>query len=494
MRRIVFWKFELENSKISHLKCAWAELPLNLQHISTPLSQLSTRNCSCNRVKVVCKNSKIRIKNKKGVSTFFFFVFLFCFFVLPALKILQMLWKMAYRSINRWCYDNVTFEGLNSAIEASEEFTEMIRNGSANPTPLLNTNTFHVVFSLLTGLSCFIPLCMGVTSNLEKRPLREALQKGSGFTYSCIAAITLVIPLLVDLLIDIGYEIATVVVKPSGKITARFNFLNKPERTLFLLGIAVLPLLILVPKSTPNLALIYICCNKCQQSWIGGTVALSLCRYDKQYFSVKSTWASLIFFAMAMIGSTFIDNLYAIKPPAQHIVILDMGTFILSGIPCVLFFLNSSRWLILAHYRAIQWTNVLFFYSKSRQIHPSATTDISANSDHTFFPMIYTLIGMTVLVLLSVLIGTSSRIEDYDETNLVQGNIPFLVFIISVSILSMRMVKFEVIQGLVSDVCLSLVLLVLSCLVLYCIVLYCLVFSCIVLSCLVSFLPFIGKC
>ena len=342
----------------------------------------------------------------------------------------------------------------------------MIRNGSANSTPLLNTNTFHVVFSLLTGLCCFVPLCMGVTSPLEERPLRDALQKGSGFTYSCIAAVALVIPLFIDLLIDIGYDIATVVVKPSGKITARFNFLNKNERFLFLLGIAVLPLLIFVPKSTPNLALIYICCNKCQQTWIGGTVALSLCRYDKQYFSDKSTWASLILFAIAMIGSTFIDNLYAIKPPAQHIAILDMGTFIISAIPCLLFLFNSSRWLILAHYRAIQWTNVLFFYSKSRQIHPSAATSISANSDHTFFPMIYTLIGMIVLVLLSILIGTSSRIEDYSEMNLVQGNLPFLVFVISVTILSMRMVKFEVIQGLVSNVCL-------------------------LLSCL---FPFIGKC
>jgi hypothetical protein len=293
---------------------------------------------------------------------------------------------------------------------------------------------------------------MGVTSNLEKRPLRDALQMGSGFAYSCIAAMALIVPLLIDLLIDIGYEIATVVVKPSGKITARFNFLNKYERTLFLLGIAVLPLLIFVPKSTPNLALIYICCNKCQQNWIGGTVALSLCRYDKHYFSDKSTWLSLIFFAIAMIGSTFIDNLYAVKPPAQHIALLDMGTFILSGVPCVMFLFNSSRWLILAHYRAIQWTNVLFFYSKSRQIHPSAMVNISANSDHTFFPMIYTLIGMIVLVLLSVLIATSSRIENYNETNLVQGNIPFLVFVISVSILSMRMVKFEVIQGLVSNI------------------------------------------
>lgn len=327
----------------------------------------------------------------------------------------------------------------------------MIRNGSATSTPLFNTNTFHVVFSLLTGLCCFIPLCMGVTSNLEIRPLRDALQKGSGFTYSCIAAMALVIPLLVDLLIDIGYEIATVVVKPSGKITARFNFLNKYERTLFLLGIAVLPLLIFVPKNTPDLALIYVCCNKCQQNWIGGTVALSLCRYDKHYFSDKSTWISLTLFAISMIGSTFIDNLYAIKPPAQHIALLDMGTFILSGVPCVLFLFNSSRWLILAHYRAIQWTNILFFYSKSRQIHPSAMTNTSANSDHTFFPMIYTLIGMIVLVLLSVLIATSSRIENYNETNLVQGNIPFLVFVVSVSILSMRMVKFEVIQGLVSD-------------------------------------------
>ena len=79
------------------------------------------------------------------------------------------------------------------------------------------------------------------------------------------------------------------------------------------------------------------------------------------------------------------------------------------------------------------------------------TMNGSQVSDHTFYPMVYTLFGMTLVVLLCTIYGTSGRYEDYSKNDLIQANIPFLVFIAAISTLSMRMVKSEVVQGLVSD-------------------------------------------
>jgi FtsH-binding integral membrane protein len=76
----------------------------------------------------------------------------------------------------------------------------------------------------------------------------------------------------------------------------------------------------------------------------------------------------------------------------------------------------------------------------------------SNNHDHTFYPMIYNLCGITLVLLLVNVIAITSHVENYTPINLVQNNVPYILFVVCISTLSMRMVKFEVVQGLVSSV------------------------------------------
>lgn len=334
---------------------------------------------------------------------------------------------------------------------------------SACFTSTLNSNSFHVSCCFISGLCCLLPLCLGITSHLEDRPLRAALGSSNQFYYSSVASIALAVPLFLDVLFDICNLVISADSQSSksrGNRTARYNFLNNSERLLILLGIVIQPLVVLVPSNTSNLALIFVCCNKCQQNWVGGTIALSLRRYDKDYFSNTFTITSLVAFCIGLVGSTFIDNDYPLKPVPKSIYFLDAASFILTILPCVFFFFNSSRWLILVYCRATKWSKLLFFYSKTRPAEASTGTGLG---DHTFFPMVYTLCGMLVLVLQCILLGTSTRIENFTETNLFQSNLAFLVFVILVSTLSLRMVKFEVVQGLVRHCHIT------SCSVLYCV-------------------------
>ena len=318
---------------------------------------------------------------------------------------------------------------------------------------LFDSNSFYVIFCYISGLCCFLPLFLGIESNLEDRPVRESICSSLEFSYSCIASIALVIPLLIDILFDIrnSFDQSPTAVKKRLKSRSsgseRFYFLNISERILILLGVAILPTLVFVPKSTSNLALIYVCCCKCQQNWVGGTVAISLRRYDKEYFSNSFAFFSLANFGFGLITSAFVDNIYTIKPVPQSIYLLDMIAYVSCLLPCLLFICNSFRWILLVHCGASKWDNVLFFYTKFR---PTRNPDESSAPDHTFFPMVYTFCGTVVILLLVVLVSISPRIEDYTKSNLLLNNIPFLVFVLLVSILSMRMVKFEVVQGLVS--------------------------------------------
>lgn len=315
---------------------------------------------------------------------------------------------------------------------------------------VLRSNSFHVFFCFASGLFCCLPLFLGLASNIEDQPLRHAITTSKGFAYTCVASIALSIPLFIDVFIDISTSMDKTTngasrLKLQSSGSARFNFLNISERVLILLGIVALPLIIFVPKNTPNLALIYVCLFKCQQCWIGGTVALSLSRYDKYYFSNDILLASLTSFSIGLVASAFTDNLHPTETSADMMYVLDMVTLIFILMPCVSFLVLSTRWLVLVYMRAYRWSNFLFCYSKL-QPPPTPHTGV----DHTFFPMVYTVSGICIILALCVLSGVSYKIQSYTEINLLQINTPYLIFVILVSILSLRMVKFEVVQGLVS--------------------------------------------
>ena len=338
-----------------------------------------------------------------------------------------------------------------------------VSNGYSYARRILESNEFQMLFCFSCGVTSLLPIILKFPSNLEKKPLRSALSMSPEFTYCCVATMALVIPLFFDLLLDLltmaidaSRSVHKKKLKPAAKEMSPFNFLNINERFLLLLGFIMLPLVAFLPKNTDNLALIYICCNKCQLNWVGGTVAISLCRYDKEYWTVRSTILSLVSFGIGLAGSPYIDNVYAAEDPVSlSTSLIDTMTSILSILPCLVFFFNSSRWFVVVYLKAISWKSILMCSSNVPQ--PTAIEShsriIGSESDHTFFPMVYTCISTITWMLIFAICGTSSRIDQFNGINLVQSTVPFLVFIVLITTLSMRLVKYEVVQGLVSFLC-----------------------------------------
>ena len=316
----------------------------------------------------------------------------------------------------------------------------------------LKSNLFQTSFSLISGLCCFLPLVMGMQSNLEHTSLRESLTSCPEFTYSCVASVAITIPLFFDLFFDYIAKIAeTSTILKKSATDSGFNFLNISERLLFLIGIITLPLVTFLPSGSDKLALIYLCCNKCQLNLVGGAVLISLCRYDNEYWSVRSTLLSLVCFAFGLISSTFLDNIYAGETsPSRFLVNFDTIAFAVFILPCVIFLFNSSRWLIIVYYKLHSWKGLLMCSNVPPMIEIKTVTH-SRTLHHTFFPMVYTVTSICVMMMLFLIEASSSRLENYKRPNLLESNLPFLVFAILISTQSMRMVKFEVVQGLVSS-------------------------------------------
>ena len=324
---------------------------------------------------------------------------------------------------------------------------------------ILGSNTIQLSFCFMAGILCLLPLHLQIPSNLELKPLRASLSLSPGFTYCCVSSIALLAPLFLDILFDLavlaGNASSSAQIKKQKSPhteAVKFTFLNIPERLMILVGMMIIPVVAFLPKNTDNLGLIYLCCDNCRQNLVGGAVLLSLSRYDKEYWSVRSTWLSLLFYCTGLVAGSFVANIYAGEnPPSEFILALDFLCYIFVLAPCSLFLFNSFRWLIIAYCGVNSWKKPLTCFSCVQLEPESPILDSNRSADHKFFPMVYTICGICTVTLLCVLIGPSPRTENFDPTNLLQRSSPYACFLVLISTMSMRMVKFEVVQGLVRE-------------------------------------------
>ena len=187
---------------------------------------------------------------------------------------------------------------------------------------------------------------------------------------------------------------------------------------------------------------------------------LSLSRYDKDYWSVRTTWFSLLFYSTGLASSSFISNIYAAEStPNQAILILDSCTYFLTLVPSLLFIINSLRWLIIAYLGMNPWQMLMNCLSDEQHLADLVVLKVKDGRNHKFFPMIYVIIGVIIVIFIAALLASAPRVENYDPISLALNSAPYVCFLIAVSTLSMRMVKFEVVQGLVSNISLLLMLL-----------------------------------
>ena len=318
-------------------------------------------------------------------------------------------------------------------------------------------NSLHILFCLTSGLMCLLPIWLQVSSNLEMDSLRVSLSSSPAFRYCCASSIALTIPHFFDVLFDLrtmSFDAKSNAQNKHSTVgTVKFTILNIPERVLFLLGMVILPSVAFLPPSTDNLGLIYLCFSNCQQNLVGATVLLCLTRYDKEYWSERSTSISVFCYGFGLASGTFVFNSYACKISSSHLLYaIYILCYFFQLAPVVVFFVNSGRWLIIVHGKAHSWKGFLMCGSNVHPLIESEASTVRDTPKHTFFPMVYTTCLICIAISLTTVAVASPRVEFYTTSDLLQNTVPYVLFLISLSTLSMRMAKFEVVEALVSIV------------------------------------------
>ena len=309
---------------------------------------------------------------------------------------------------------------------------------------IMTTNNMHMMICFIGGMTCLLPLLISPTSYLEDRPLRLAItsEKNSD---SAVAAIALLCPLTLDLLTEI-YNTFTKKDKVAEDSCRHDEvILNSAERCVFLLGTVLLPAAAFFPTTTPNWAYVYLCCHHAQLSLVSGAVMISLCRRDKKYWTVRLTNIFLSLLILGTVTMAFADNYETttqaktctrsiIAASGYRLVIAALAVFIYCGV--------TYLWDVIPMFAALPRSSSL--HGTVQQPHDGERTS------RLIFPAIYIMTSITSVSLLIAVSVLYNGISDYTDDTLLLHNGAFTVYLLFISYLSMRMMKYEMVQGLVS--------------------------------------------
>jgi hypothetical protein len=310
---------------------------------------------------------------------------------------------------------------------------------------------FHYGLTVLAGVLCLIPLSFQTsqfetsqTSKFESSELRSGM-KSDVFRGTSIMIIALVIPLALDTLADIyDYFLK----KKAPKRQELAVFLNIDERIIILCGMIVCPMTAFISRDTPNLAFLYFCCNSCQLNLLFGVLITALGRNQKKYWSDRN----VNFMAICICGGTvlnaFTQNYYLNGGENSNQLI---GVLWLSAacvfFGCLVFFACSLRWVFAIAYPKIK---KLF----------SVRTNESDNGAPYFLykPLILLVTSVTCIAIFCTIFVKHGSIAMWNHTALYLNNLAYIIFLIAFYFVMIRMIKNEVVQGLVSSIYIRIVL------------------------------------
>lgn len=309
---------------------------------------------------------------------------------------------------------------------------------------LLSSNVFHLSFCVVGALFCFLPLIVRSPSFLGSTKLSQSLVSEQHFRDSSVALLALAIPLVVDIVIDLTLTMLRG--KQNGLIggLSYQSFLSNTEKILCIVGIVVVPLIVYSPQNEAHIALLYVCTSKCRAFLVGSVVMSTLCRYNKKYWSVSSTLLFMTLLGFGQIASAFTDNITE-NPHHHHADTLTAyAAEICTVLACAILVLCCFRWLFTEIYKDM-------FEDKMMNMSVHNTVVQEKQPSDLLFRVSWMCTLVIIIVFLFVINFAYGKTSNYGGTALLLNNIMYLILELAITILNMRIVKFDVIQGLVSQ-------------------------------------------
>ena len=307
--------------------------------------------------------------------------------------------------------------------------------------PLPSATKRNVIQSLMVflgGLLCLVPLCFSqlidFSSSSAHIALASQINRDAG-----IAALTLTLPILLDVTVEIFSAFAT---RKVMNINAQIGtiLLNIRERFLLACGMLTISIVVFLPPETPRKVNIYLCLNRCRILFLVGSTAVSLCRIDSKFWTERLMYSGLTLMIISTIIGSFCDNIPGFQSSGAPTVALVM--YLTSfGI----FTFCSIRWLW--HTTPKVWVAV-----RTAIFHNTVGCERVENKSNNYllFPYAYVL----TVYLLSIILIVKKRLRPDEHAittnSLFYRNLATNLYYLVLIYISDKMIRHEVLYGLVS--------------------------------------------
>ena len=304
----------------------------------------------------------------------------------------------------------------------------------------MSANVSQLMICILSGVCCLLPLVILPESNIESSVLRASLPARL-HRDSAIAVLTLIIPLLLDIITDMLTSLFAKANDTEVRKNSEQVIFNNMEHLVFLCGTAIIPVTAFISEENNRWAYIYISCRQCQLVLTGGAITISLCRYNQEYWPVRMTYFVLVLLLIASTMGAFTNN-YLTKDPLSYAVkTLQTTSYCIFIVAAATFTFYSLRWLRMTIPKVINQCPFLCPYRDANVPRPKECFLFSAIYVTT------SIIAAPSLVLISDLYSGSLN---YGVNALFFHNLAFIIYILINTYGSMRMMKYEIVKGLVS--------------------------------------------
>jgi hypothetical protein len=269
--------------------------------------------------------------------------------------------------------------------------------------------------------------------DLSDSPLSVTL-KSVRFRDSAIFAASVTLPILMDVISELCNSIVRRNTPHRIKMRPKKPLLNTIERFMLYCGIMTIPITAFLDPDTANLGNIYQCLRRSRTILVFGAVVTSLGRYDKKFWSPTVTYALLAFLISGATTGSFSDNS---DGGSLHEIGLEMVKWLYLA-TALTFFSCNGFWLYtnLPHFFKMMWRG-------------KDTQSIQSEQQYRIFPLLYAT-ATSVFFLGSMLSSSHYGEEDnYGADALFLHNLMFILYLLLQMYMSERMLKCEVVEGLV---------------------------------------------
>jgi hypothetical protein len=217
------------------------------------------------------------------------------------------------------------------------------------------------------------------------------------------------------------------------------------EKTVFIVGTLIVPILVLLPTTTPRLGLIYACATRSQMILLSGFVLVSCCRCYPRYFP---HWAVTVIVLLLWI--TCVIQGYAINDD-REVTVLRNVLFYLQIVAGAGFVICIGCWLLSEFVMRFAVPRLLRLLRASWRggDRPGGKTDVASHmhSKHAelaiVFPAVYTLAAIAAVLMIAALGSLSGSFYDFTEQNVMMLNIPIFIFVIMMALIKSQFAEYE---------------------------------------------------